>query len=100
MANLNSNNFQKPDLGNLKFDDIATFKTETLTVANDNPRKSDYLSVDLSQKGLPKQGIFWVKASAVSSGSESDGDNLKIVKMKMAIIIGIPIRIRKPVITV
>lgn len=77
VANLNSNSFQKPDLGNLKFDDIATFKTETLTVANDNPRKSDYLSVDLSQKGLPKQGIFWVKASAVSSGSESDGDNLK-----------------------
>ena len=77
VANLNSNSFQKPDLGNLKFDDIATFKTETLTVANDNPRKSDYLSVDLSQKGLPKQGIFWVKASAVTSGSESDGDNLK-----------------------
>ncbi|MBN6065315.1 alpha-2-macroglobulin [Aggregatibacter actinomycetemcomitans] len=77
VANLNSNNFQKPDLGNLKFDDIATFKTETLTVANRDPRKSDYLSVDLSQRGLPKQGIFWVKASAVNANDESESDNLK-----------------------
>ncbi|QEH45952.1 alpha-2-macroglobulin family protein [Aggregatibacter actinomycetemcomitans] len=77
VANLNSNNFQKPDLGNLKFDDIATFKTETLTVANRDPRKSDYLSVDLSQRGLPKQGIFWVKASAVNAKDKSEGGSLK-----------------------
>lgn len=75
IANLNSGSFQKPDLGRLKFDDIANFKTETLVVNNSEPRKSDYLSVDLNQKGLPKQGIFWVKASAVTSGDDSSNDD-------------------------
>ena len=42
---------------------IFEFQNRNLLVVNNSePRKSDYLSVDLSQKALPRQGIFWVKA--------------------------------------
>ncbi|WP_373768181.1 alpha-2-macroglobulin [Glaesserella sp.] len=70
VANLNYGNFQKPELGRLKFDDIADFTTQIIDVFNTDPRKSHYHSIPLD-KLVSEKGIFWVKVSAGDNNSRN-----------------------------
>lgn len=74
IANLNEESFQKPILGNLKFDDIADFHSVVFNVPNHNPSKAQYTGVDLTQRGnLPaEKGIFWLKATGYKKDQKID----------------------------
>ena len=70
IANLNSGTFQTPNLGQLKFDDIADFYTKEYQLSNVNPSKSEYVSFDFNtQHSLKNRGIFWLK----TEGSQDNG---------------------------
>ncbi len=60
LAALNQDRFENPDLGNLPFENIATFKQETLRFPPSPDHKPVYGSLDLSDY---KRGVFWLKLS-------------------------------------
>lgn len=68
IAHFNDNHFQRPNLGNLKFDDIASFSTKQFVLPNVNPAKSDYVSFDLSSLNKTNsRGIFWLKVTGLQN---------------------------------
>ncbi len=68
IAHFNHNSFQQPNLGNLKFDDIASFSTQQFLLPNVNPAKPDYVSFDLSSLSKTgNRGIFWLKATGLQN---------------------------------
>ncbi|WP_373779168.1 alpha-2-macroglobulin [Glaesserella sp.] len=70
IANLNRDSFQKPNLGNLRFDDIANFDTQVFDVFNSDPRRNHYQSIALDKLATDK-GIFWLKVSEQKDEGQS-----------------------------
>lgn len=74
IANFNEDSFQKPMLGNLKFDDIADFSSKTFTLPNVDPSKTQYINFDLGREDhfSVNKGIFWLKVTGYQNDQKID----------------------------
>ncbi|HEA3278629.1 TPA: alpha-2-macroglobulin [Pasteurella multocida] len=71
---LNQGNFQNPDLGQLKIDNIADFFTKNYTLNNKKPQETTYLGIDLEKivkQAEPAMGIYWLKVTGDSDNPNS-----------------------------
>ncbi|WP_424410443.1 alpha-2-macroglobulin [Pasteurella sp. PK-2025] len=79
IAALNEGDFQNPNLGELKFDNLARFHNQVYQIRHKKPQEASYFSVDLAN-ALPSSksnssGVYWVKVS----GFDDRPDNNEFV---------------------